>query len=122
MKVIRQLLLLLLAAGAILLSVSNRDLVQLNLPFGAYVLEVPLYLLLLGIFLLGLICGGIASSLARLGRQRKKQARHKRKSDDVPKTTGAPLAAVGLPSPRKKAVLYLSKPGTKSPNRSENSL
>ena len=121
MKAIRQLLLLLLAAGAILVSVANRDIVQLNLPLGAYVLDVPLYLLLLGIFLLGLICGGIASSLTRFGRQRKKQARQKLKGDDAPKTSGAPVAAVGLPKPRKKAVLSLSKPGTKYTNNSKDS-
>jgi uncharacterized integral membrane protein len=122
MKAIRQLLLLLLAAGAILVSVANRDIVQLNLPLGAYVLDVPLYLLLLGIFLLGLICGGIASSLARFGRRRKKQAKNKHKSDGGQNTSGAPLAAVGLPKPRKKAVLSLSKPIYKSPNKNEDSL
>ena len=91
MKIIRILILLPLAAAVIALSVGNRHEVTFKVLAGQYEVDLPLYLLLLATFLMGLSMGGLAMSLARVKRWQRGRAQGKAKP-----SSGAPLATSGM--------------------------
>jgi putative membrane protein len=103
MKIIRILILLPLAGAIIALLVGNRHSVTLNLTPSPFEIDIPLYLLLLGIFLAGLLVGGIAMTMTRVRRGRQRRQRERQKTTA---TSGAPLAdptllSAGLKTPIK---------------------
>ena len=73
MKIIRYLLLLPLAVVVIVLSVANRHVVTFNIAPLAYEVDVPLYILLLAVFGLGLLTGGSAVVVAAGRRWQRKR-------------------------------------------------
>jgi uncharacterized integral membrane protein len=102
MKIIRILILLPLAAAIIVLSVGNRHEVTFKVMSGQYEIDLPLYLLLLATFLMGLLMGGLAMSLARVKRWRRGRAQEK----STP-SSGAPLVASGMLSLSEKRPIML---------------
>jgi putative membrane protein len=107
MKIIRILILLPLAAAIVALLVGNRHDVIFKLTPAPYEIDVPLYMLLLGVFLAGLLVGGVAMTFARLRRNRRNNRRDLRKELKKEKpASGAPLAdpkllSAGLKTPIK---------------------
>ena len=76
MKIVRLILVLLLSIAAVVLSVANRHGVTLSLGVVS-VEEVPLYLLMMIIFFMGMLVGGTAATAVRVKkwRQRTKAAK-----------------------------------------------
>jgi uncharacterized integral membrane protein len=102
MKIIRILILLPLAAAVIVLSVGNRHEVTFKVMADQYEIDLPLYLLLLATFLMGLLMGGVAMSLARVKRWQRGRMTEKSKP-----SSGAPLVSSGLISSNGKSPILL---------------
>lgn len=77
MKILKTFLLLPLAAAIIILSVANRQDVVFSLSPLPYEMEAPQYLLMLGVFAVGLLIGGSAVALSGVKRWRRKRLKSK---------------------------------------------
>ncbi len=86
MKILKIFLLLPLAAGIIVLSVSNRQEIVFSLAPLPYELDTPLYLLLLVVFALGLVVGGSVVALSGVKRWRRKRAKSRSANQMAPES------------------------------------
>jgi uncharacterized integral membrane protein len=77
----------------IMLAVANRDFVTLSLdPIGGSI-DAPLYLVIFGAFLLGLICGGLLTWASGVRRRRRKRREERERA-----STGSRPSEPTLPS------------------------
>lgn len=95
MAFVKQVVFWLLAGIVILLAVANRDVVPFRLDPLPYAFEAPLYLLLFGVFLAGLVVGSLASYKSARRRLRIKRRRDSTASQAA---STAPAGKEGQPA------------------------
>ena len=99
MKILRLMILLPLAAAVVALSVANRHDVSFNLAIGQYVVDLPLYFLLLATFFAGLLTGGFVATISRVKRWNK--GRQTRRSAGAAPEAG--IMSIGRPKSKSKS-------------------
>jgi len=109
MKILRILILLPLAGAIVALLVGNRHDVIFKLTPSPYEIDVPLYMLLLGVFLAGLLVGGFAMTLARMRRSRRIRSQIIRQDQEEGLKRDKPVSGTPLADPK------LLSAGLKSP-------